>query len=435
MLVAFTALCAAAASPHSGLVSPRPALLRLSGGATAAAQPAVAVADPQPGKPHEQQKAARRHKWRGSVLVISLLYSVALVNGFVRRTLSCASPLQERSGWLPREQIEEISMLGYQSFAAGRALAAPFIVRLGAKRALLLQLTVLASACVAICVTPHASALRVQTVSWALVRVFSAMTVTLMLPFVRTWVPRDAYGRVWGLLQSGVQTVSAATRAAIGHSGDACRPTLSPHTVPHTVLLQRSLSHDALCVCNTGRAPGLPLLRSAAEDGDDGLVASAVCAGSGALRADAHCVCVDAARRQRRTRQALSRRRRRCCKGRRDRGGRGCRRRRQQDSNRNTAGSIAQDIVQGRGCHSEAAASSAATAATAADAHALGFAAAQVCRQAAVLADAAGGGLLHALVRVWHVRDALPQTAPCAARPAARPPLSSPVTRRAEIHQ
>ena len=98
-------------------------------------------------------------------------------------------------------------MLGYQSFAAGRALAAPFIVRLGAKRTLLLQLTVMAASCVAICATPHAMAPRVQAAAWALVRVFSAMTVTLMLPFVRTWVPRDAYGRVWGLLQSGVQTV------------------------------------------------------------------------------------------------------------------------------------------------------------------------------------------------------------------------------------
>ena len=27
-----------------------------------------------------------------------------------------------------------------------------------------------------------------------------------MLPFIRNWFPRDAYGRVWGFLNSGVQT-------------------------------------------------------------------------------------------------------------------------------------------------------------------------------------------------------------------------------------
>lgn len=242
--------------------------------------------------PLAKQQAARRHKWRGSVLVVTLLYSVALVNGFVRRTLSCASPLQERSGWMARERIEEISMLGYQSFAAGRALAAPFIVRLGAKRALLLQLTVLASACVAICVTPHAAALRVQSVAWALVRVFSAMTVTLMLPFVRTWVPRDAYGRVWGLLQSGVQTVSRRAPPRARSPPPLRRRPPTPSNGDAATELTPALG--AGCA---GRPSRLPLLRAAAQDGCDGLVASPVCTWRRILCADARNLRAHAARR------------------------------------------------------------------------------------------------------------------------------------------
>lgn len=43
------------------------------------------------------------------------------------------------------------------------------------------------------------------------------MTISIMLPLVRLWVPRDAYGRVWGLLQSGVQTGGLLAYAWYGH--------------------------------------------------------------------------------------------------------------------------------------------------------------------------------------------------------------------------
>ena len=45
----------------------------------------------------------------------------------------------------------------------------------------------------------------VQEVAWVAFRIFSAMAVTTMLPFVREWFPRVWYGRIFGLLFTGFQ--------------------------------------------------------------------------------------------------------------------------------------------------------------------------------------------------------------------------------------
>ena len=181
----------------------RPALRLRGGSSPATITTPILKEEPAVAAPNTGQKPPR--KWPpGSGLVIALLYSAGLFNGLARRTFSCASPVLEGEGWLTKPDIEGIHMFGYQSFALGRIFAAPIILRLGSKRALLLQLVVLALSCAGFCAAEGRR--EVQTYCWAAVRFFSAMTISIMLPLVRLWVPRDAYGRVWGLLQSGVQT-------------------------------------------------------------------------------------------------------------------------------------------------------------------------------------------------------------------------------------
>ena len=41
--------------------------------------------------------------------------------------------------------------------------------------------------------------------AWVLFRIFSAMAVSTMLPFVGQWFPRPYYGRIFALLFSGFQ--------------------------------------------------------------------------------------------------------------------------------------------------------------------------------------------------------------------------------------
>ena len=96
----------------------------------------------------------------GSGLVVALLWVVALVNGLARRTLSCAAPVLERDGLFTKAELEGVYMGGYQSFALGRAFAAPIISRLGSKRALLLQLATLSLSCTGFCASAGRPALQ-----------------------------------------------------------------------------------------------------------------------------------------------------------------------------------------------------------------------------------------------------------------------------------
>ena len=85
---------------------------------------------------------------------------VALVNGLARRTLSCAAPVLERDGLFTKAELEGVYMGGYQSFALGRAFAAPIISRLGSKRALLLQLATLSLSSTGFCASAGRPALQ-----------------------------------------------------------------------------------------------------------------------------------------------------------------------------------------------------------------------------------------------------------------------------------
>jgi hypothetical protein len=213
---------------NHGPPNSRPALRMRGGGSPSVVRTVVAVEEVQPSLRGTSAAVARGEaglpqpshapppRWpAGSGLVIALLYLVALVNGLARRTLSCAAPVLERDGLFTKAELEGVYMGGYQSFALGRAFAAPIISRLGSKRALLLQLATLSLSCTGFCASAGRPAL--QASCWALVRLSSAMTISIMLPLVRLWVPRDAYGKVWGLLQSGVQTGGLLAYAWYGH--------------------------------------------------------------------------------------------------------------------------------------------------------------------------------------------------------------------------
>ena len=118
---------------------------------------AVARGDPAPLQPSHTPPP----RWpAGSGLVVALLYLVALVNGLARRTLSCAAPVLERDGLFTKAELEGVYMGGYQSFALGRAFAAPIISRLGSKRALLLQLATLSLSSTGFCASAGRPALQ-----------------------------------------------------------------------------------------------------------------------------------------------------------------------------------------------------------------------------------------------------------------------------------
>lgn len=150
----------------SGPPNTRPTL-RLRGGGSPIVltvqdvQPRPAAAPVAPSEAAPQPSHAPPPRWpAGSGLVVALLYLVALVNGLARRTLSCAAPVLERDGLYTKAELEGVYMGGYQSFALGRAFAAPIISRLGSKRALLLQLAVLALSSAGFCVSAERPSLQ-----------------------------------------------------------------------------------------------------------------------------------------------------------------------------------------------------------------------------------------------------------------------------------
>ena len=136
---------------------------------------------------------------------LGLLYATSLLNGLNRRALGCSSPLLEEDGQFTMTELDDMSFNGYRAFAFGRACAGPLVIKVGSKNALLLQLVVMG---ICQCTMALGSALprSVRAVAWMIVRAMSAMSISIMVPMVRSWVPRKFYARTWALLQSGVQT-------------------------------------------------------------------------------------------------------------------------------------------------------------------------------------------------------------------------------------
>ena len=148
--------------------------------------------------------AWRREVYAGRAATLGLLIGFTFMNGVARRSLSSAGPSMVAEQLLTIPRADHIFMLGFEAFAIGKLLVVPTTLLLGVRRALLLQLSVMTTCCAAYLVA--AGNPLVQLVSWVAFRIFSAMAVSTMLPFVGAWFPRRFYGRVFALLFTGFQT-------------------------------------------------------------------------------------------------------------------------------------------------------------------------------------------------------------------------------------
>ena len=147
---------------------------------------------------------------------------------------------------MSKEETEEITWRSATaSTRSASSKAAPLVLRLGNKGTLVLQLAMISSCCAAF-VAPFASP-RVQVACWCMLRIFTAMAFPSLVAFVRNWFPRNAYGRVWGFLNSGFQ--SGYFLASLGYGPLVARGALGWRT-PFEVVA-------ALGAASPSRASGL----------------------------------------------------------------------------------------------------------------------------------------------------------------------------------
>ena len=191
----------------------------------------------------EASPAAQRRLRVQRCTTIGCLYAAALLNGLARRSLGVAVPALLDGGVMSKEETEEITALGYRFYAVGKLLAAPLVLRLGNKGTLVLQLAMISSCCAAF-VAPFASR-RVQVACWCMLRIFTAMAFPSLVAFVRNWFPRNAYGRVWGFLNSGFQ--SGYFLASLGYGPLVARGALGWRT-PFEVVAALGAAHTLACV-------------------------------------------------------------------------------------------------------------------------------------------------------------------------------------------
>lgn len=92
-------------------------------------------------------------------------------------------------------------MVGFEVFCVGKLLAVPVLLILKPRLGLLLQLALMGAACAWYLIAPQ----QALQPAWVLFRIFSAMAVSTVLPFVGQWFPRPYYGRIFALLFSGFQ--------------------------------------------------------------------------------------------------------------------------------------------------------------------------------------------------------------------------------------
>lgn len=138
-------------------------------------------------------------RWR----MLALLFGFTFMNGLARRSLSSAGPSFVAEGLMTEKRANEIFMIGFEAFAVGKFSVVPMTLLFGLRRSMLIQIAVCFICCAAYQVAPHSDA--VQLGAWVIFRIFSAMAVSTLLPFVGAWFPRRIYGRVFALLFSGFQ--------------------------------------------------------------------------------------------------------------------------------------------------------------------------------------------------------------------------------------
>lgn len=154
---------------------------------------------------HGLDKMARykRRLFVGRLRMLALLFGFTFMNGLARRSLSSAGPSFVAEGLMTEKRANEIFMIGFEAFAVGKFLVVPMTLLFGLRRSMLIQTAACAICCSVYQIVPKSDA--AQLGAWVIFRIFSAMAVSTMLPFVGAWYPRRIYGRVFALLFSGFQ--------------------------------------------------------------------------------------------------------------------------------------------------------------------------------------------------------------------------------------
>ena len=152
----------------------------------------------------EEKQAWRREVRMSRTATLIMLFCFTFLNGVARRSLSSSGPSMVSEGLLTERRADEIFMVGFEAFAVGKFLVVPQTILLGVRHSLLLQLLVMAGCCFSYLVRPTSSAVHLG--AWVVFRIFSAMAVSTMLPFVGAWFPRQWYGRVFAVLFTGFQS-------------------------------------------------------------------------------------------------------------------------------------------------------------------------------------------------------------------------------------
>lgn len=155
--------------------------------------------------PPKRSESAQRNRelLLGRCTVLACLFGFTFFNGVARRSLSSAGPSLVSEGMITEIRAEDVFSLGFDAFALGKLLVLPTLLLLGEKSALLLQVAAVTLSCLALAIAPGTPI--VQSGAWVVLRIFSAMATSTMLPFVGHWFPRPAYGRVFAWIFTGFQ--------------------------------------------------------------------------------------------------------------------------------------------------------------------------------------------------------------------------------------
>ena len=147
----------------------------------------LAAAEARPASIDRKLAEHKRALSRGRATVLGCLFAYTFLNGLARRSLSSAGPSMVAEGLITEKRADEIFSVGFEAFAVGKFLVVASTIVLGVRRSLLLQLLMMTLSCAAYLVAPGSAA--VQLGGWVLFRIFSAMAVSTMLPFVvcRLW--------------------------------------------------------------------------------------------------------------------------------------------------------------------------------------------------------------------------------------------------------
>ena len=156
-------------------------------------------ADPKDEVHVAYEKRLRRER----LVTLGCLFGYTFLNGVARRSLSSSSISMVEEKFMTVTWAEDVFMKGFEAFAVGKFLVVPATLIFGLRRSMLIQVAMMTASLSMYIFLP--GNWKVHVFGWMYFRIWSAMAVSTMLPFVGAWFPRPYYGRVFALLFSGFQ--------------------------------------------------------------------------------------------------------------------------------------------------------------------------------------------------------------------------------------